>query len=1338
MSTTNNSAPRTGYRRSLRRFFTADTARVFSEPGSWAIIGDSSVGKSTFSNLAIGGALQCTGQENNGLHLGQRLTTLEAKGTDANGPNSLTTWFKRVVVLNPREHEIWGEVLDAAGYDARTTLVVLDAPFQSGDSGEVRRSKIRRLNQIRRGAGHHSDPFHIVLAIQRAEYAEIAKALGPYLQVHEIRWNPQDIWRVLTACLEDLGVTNAIGEDPAPEILDVIMQRSAGVPEYCRSLAALLSTTKQSFSHDTLKSAPTGLTNLVLEILENSCPDEATRTTFMSLIALLAETGEGFSASFFDRVINNNELVQESQRTALRETLTAVAATHQESIFDQFPPRPEYRLHTPWQRAVRGLANGSVIADSRYFSTRGILVHCWQGLSEFKDRLASSLLPPTLSQDADFLLLPDLARISDKAAEQALGTWRNSVASSPPATNVGASITLLFYEMMLSRGFRSAARGEAGLERTVQQFEAAFAIHAEAKDLTGYIGHLREYGLERATTAAEFTGWRQKIERAFAALLRITDSVDLALNYRASFWTQVREFEKAEDDLRKLEATNSENIIDALWKCQTLAAFFTCLGDALWWKDLNQADNQFLQGESYFQKGLAKLNGVSPTEQLDRAKSRFLTSYARALITRAEKHGRTLESRRELAERAVQRLREAQAIGPEDIGVTNLLGEILLRYGWLMTEYRIDQHQALAAARQMLEASLKYPDDPRRTVTFHLLGRLLYHYLPQQKRDLATAISYLKTSATLGGPLQEAVANRELGRLYIELAQGTGPNPTQKLHDLQLAEAHLTRATVVHPGISDPQLLLLVYPSLIRLAYLRQNPRGAQQHVQKLREVTGSIAKLTQFTGKSFSHVLIDVGDALFADREAQAALKTFEEANRADDTLWYPLARMGACYARLKKTRECLRSFREATARAKSGSAFGTIRNGINEAKQSLYRLLTRDELLDFQNAMLENSHKAYCEAPDHWKSASDLSEDLFSAGKFSEAIVLIREANSRTARYLRTGILTDTATRQWAKDHVRGIRTRQKWILAKSHVGIDELGAAKRYAWQAARLDASERGWAELTTMEDEKFKRPEFVIRAYTEYLKQLHNLNHKQRVEALLEWLPRLMRRARNNFQDIGDATGQALPSKYFEILRLLEPKFESLGVEKGKRSLYAAGRLMQVGQYQLSLELFMNTLRLGPQSPFRSDDLAQLAAAAQNSGRPSLAREVLQQALHLQRNDVRRHPLPENLGQPGGDLSPFETAIVNELKGKTQESLEFYRTLLQTQGTLFDPACVGNFAPTEVLRLIVDAFIVQGEMSTARVASERLKSLATFPENLYAECLSSHLASGVAGRVTMTP
>ena len=371
-------------------------------------------------------------------------------------------------------------------------------------------------------------------------------------------------------------------------------------------------------------------------------------------------------------------------------------------------------------------------------------------------------------------------------------------------------------------------------------------------------------------------------------------------------------------------------------------------------------------------------------------------------------------------------------------------------------------------------------------------------------------------------------------------------------------------------------------------------------------------ARSAQFTGKPVSQVLIEVGEDLLSDGDARSAISCFEEAMQGDEHSWYATAELGRCYAYLKRPQECLTYYRTATERAERSSAFGSIRNGINEAKQQLYGSLSRQQLVAYQKAMLENSQKAYDDWPSSSKNSQDLSEDQLTTGQFAEAIHHATETASLVAQNLRVGRAHDReGTRRWAKGHVRAIRSRQKWVLAKSYVGLSDLERAGKLVWRAASLaeENADRSWYEAVTIADEKLKTPSFVIRAYQRYLDRLRDLGSNGRRQALLHQLPKLIRRARNNFELIGDSYGHALTSKYFQLLILLEPTPKFTKGDKVQQNWRSGSRLMKSGQYQFSLELLLNYLRLGVEPFFASGGLSRFALVADRLGHKSLARRL---------------------------------------------------------------------------------------------------------------------------------
>jgi len=122
---------------------------------------------------------------------------------------------------------------------------------------------------------------------------------------------------------------------------------------------------------------------------------------------------------------------------------------------------------------------------------------------------------------------------------------------------------------------------------------------------------------------------------------------------------------------------------------------------------------------------------------------------------------------------------------------------------------------------------------------------------------------------------------------------------------------------------------------------------------------------------------------------------------------------------------------------------------------------------------------------------------------------------------------------------------------------------------------------------------------------------------------------------------------------------------------------------------------------------------------------------LQQALKYETRDFRRRELVQRINQQHqGSLSRLEEVIVEELCGNASQALADYQELVEQPQ--FDLPTRVTFTPAEVLRITVDALVIQRDLPRATAGLEKLKSHVSFPEDLYVECLSYHIADVRSG------
>jgi len=763
--------------------------------------------------------------------------------------------------------------------------------------------------------------------------------------------------------LDQYGVKNELGQDASAEVLEKLKEKSQGLPLYCEELAVHLKAVKRSFSEDALEEFPIGMADLTLHVFEKLWP-EAERGSVLPLISLLAQTGRAFSDDFLDLAFDmsaGNHQGRESRRSwdMLKAYYTILTARIDGSACRS--------LGSHWAHSFSGLARSEISAERRYLHTHQEIIRQWRTLAEYCDQLAgtvSARLQGGLRHKSDALLCVDLAKLGDKYADQALGLWGRGEVLGEFSEGSQGIIKEDFYDTLAALGFRARDQGQRNISNIEHYFDAAFSILPDPKDMMQYIGLLRRYGLREASSKEAYEDYKKKTAGVFDNLVKYDPRDKISLSYRADFWEEVGDYEKAEEDFRTAIGIESQDAVKNLSTIHAYAVFLQRRGDVLWETNPKEGDAKFDEAKNLFSEGIGKLDKeLLEPDVKKKLKTMFFNAYASALINEATKQ---LDMRRtvDLDSQAVDLLEKALKIDPDDSASVNVLATVLIKYGWILPEYEHNRIGAALRAKDLLEKAIDRrggSPDPR---TLHILGRLLYlpTILPPSLRSFESAKHYLEESADKGGGFQRAVANHELGKLFMCWAHEE-PNRAEPL--LKAARERLDVAASVPSTPSFHYHLAGLAASFVRLSYLCGKPDEAAAWLDKMAAIATSTRKTGRFVPEPMGSLLVEIGDELLADGDARTAKAVFQEACERGDKSSYARTRVANCCRLLGEATQCLLEYRQAVSIATRSSEFGGIREGLNATKQELYASLSREQLKECQRMMLECSQRAYAQRP-------------------------------------------------------------------------------------------------------------------------------------------------------------------------------------------------------------------------------------------------------------------------------------------------------------------------------------------------------------------------------------
>lgn len=519
---------------------------------SWAIVGDAGVGKSAYMLLTLDAALK--------------------------EKETLKPWFEKVVFLNAELWTDWKADLERFNGDRDKILVVVDAPFRSGDDEQMSRAKALALSDIQRGFEEQGEeggtvgPFCLLLTLRREDHTELLNAdplRPPSLKAENLRWDPNLLWLILRHYLTLYQVSlepPELADTGSPQFLAsgipiTLVEKSGGLALYCEELVRFLEMDRKPFTSRALDEFPPGVGNLYFHVLEKMFP-ESIRETALNLVALLASKNHAFSEGFFYHI--REHIVAEAQRHSMREQWNKFELHYMASERGKdgeernLAGRRFLRLDSPHlARTLEQVAAQptSLLNDGTLFlQTRRLFREAWHNLPKYKGRIETSLrgnLEAGANDVGDFLLLADLARLGEHSAEEAARLWR----SEPNPTALGKLperdlLTREFYEVIADYGLRAMQR--QAVEDARKWLRLAFDIILDKKVVMAFASFLRVTILPQADTQEKRDACVNEINQLYQKILDANPEDVRALTARAKLWWVLGDHEKARADLERL------------------------------------------------------------------------------------------------------------------------------------------------------------------------------------------------------------------------------------------------------------------------------------------------------------------------------------------------------------------------------------------------------------------------------------------------------------------------------------------------------------------------------------------------------------------------------------------------------------------------------------------------------------------------------------------------------------------------------------------------------------------------------------------------------------------
>ena len=220
--------------------------------------------------------------------------------------------FNKIVFLNPNPdvYPLWGvKLLD---YDPKKTLLVIDALWRSGDTSEIFKDRCRHLFRLPfegEIGGRDIGPFKVLATIREDEYKD-------FLSIKEFSWISRsdffeyriasdnlDFEKILTNYLNSYKIPTSPKnkKEVIKQLTPKLVLKSKGLPFYVRCLFVELKESKETFSEEILNKYPTGIINLIWEIIKKHYYVEED-VVIPFLLLLLKEADKGFSKHFLNIV----------------------------------------------------------------------------------------------------------------------------------------------------------------------------------------------------------------------------------------------------------------------------------------------------------------------------------------------------------------------------------------------------------------------------------------------------------------------------------------------------------------------------------------------------------------------------------------------------------------------------------------------------------------------------------------------------------------------------------------------------------------------------------------------------------------------------------------------------------------------------------------------------------------------------------------------------------------------------------------------------------------------------------------------------------------------------
>jgi len=943
--------------------------------------------------------------------------------------------FNRIVFLNPNPdvYSLWGvKLLD---YDSKKTLLVIDALWRPGDTSEIFIDRCRHLFRLpfegeigRRNIG----PFKVLVTIREDEYKDL-------LSLKEFSWISRsdffeyritsdnlDFEKILTKYLNSYKIPTSPKnkKEVIKQLAPKLVLKSKGLPFYVRCLFVDLKESKETFSEVILNEYPTGIINLIWEIIKKHYYIEED-VVIPFLLLLLKNAERGFSKHFLNFV--KERMAQKEIKKDVSDKIERLRNTFfQSSRAVDIKDSENFTLDSYWKISLeRGLEQPSNIAQKLQD-----VINSYKRISDERfNRLLESIateLNKHLQQagfkdKADVFLCIDFAKLS----EENLKNPEEHLKNLSIATEIYirfSSLSMLsqeyinyirdeLYELWISNAWKYRAIHQD--KDVIKCYENAFdklGVRIHLKQLSAYAYYLQINVLSKCKyETTEFQQCKEKIEKLYNEVItsQSEQNIEDPITYRALalFCEDLGEDEKAEEAFQKSFQITSLHIPTR----QAYAIFLKGRGKREWVKDQIKALEYYQEAEKQFKKAIEILENrreeLAPKE-LEKYEKSLLNSYAKFLI---EKTGweREHDERKKIDEEVDKLFDKLLDKYPNHGPIINAYSHFLMRYGRILPQYRGGKNLEKAkkliknfieAERNKKEKELSY------YMALHILATYYHKLEPsfyKQPPNLEEIVKLLKESSRSFSPHHNSIAYNELGQLYMTWANILKKrNPTVSNEKIELAKEAYEKAIEIVP--ENQQSAIHLSKVYFNYAYYLEYRGSEGQLIEDYIEKALSLAQKFTYIPFKYYYLLTDLGNEMFDDREFKFAKKVFERAidigNKLGINVSYATFRCGDIYREEKEIDKALEYYLQSAQLENTSQGWGTRRDSIIQLMKDYN--IKKDKNSSLYERCLQTriqcSKKAYKLNPNDYKNCGDYGEDLSKMSHFQDAIpVLEKGAN-------------------------------------------------------------------------------------------------------------------------------------------------------------------------------------------------------------------------------------------------------------------------------------------------------------------------------------------------------